>query len=65
MENLIQTTAVRNYDCDYINEETHKKVFYVTIETDDDVVEYLSFDTEREAISYIDFFNGFVQYTNN
>jgi hypothetical protein len=65
MENIIQTaTAVRNYDCDYIDEETHKKVFYVTVETEDDVVEYISFDDEREASSYVDFFNGFVKYIN-
>lgn len=65
MENIIQTaTAVRNYDCDYIDEETHKKVFYVTIETEDDVMEYISFYDEREALSYVDFFNGLVKYIN-
>ena len=66
MENIIQTaTAVRNYDCDYIDEETHKKVFCVTVETEDDVVEYISFDNEIEALSYIDFFGGFMQHCNN
>ncbi len=65
MENIIQTaTAVRNYDCDYIDEETHKKVFYVTVETEDGVMEYISFDDEREALSYVNFFNGFVKYIN-
>ena len=65
MENIIQiATAVRNYDCDYIDEETHKKVFYVTIETEDDIAEYISFDNEREALSYVDFFNGLVKYIN-
>lgn len=65
MENIIQTaTAVRNYDCDYIDEETHKKVFCVTVETEDDIGEYISFDNEREALSYVDFFNGLVKYIN-
>lgn len=65
MKNTIQTaTAVRNYDCDYIDEETHNKVFCVTVETEDDAVEYISFDNEREALSYVDFFNGLVKYIN-
>lgn len=65
MESIIQiATAVRNYDCDYIDEETHKKVFYVTVETEDDVVEYISFDDEREALSYVNFFNGLVKHIN-
>ncbi len=56
--------AVRNYDADDLGEDLKKK-FYVTIETDDDVLEYVSFDNEEEAISYIKFFNGFIQHCNS
>jgi hypothetical protein len=48
--------AVRCYDADYISEG--KLVFYVTIETDLDVLDYISFDTENDAFTFIDFYNN-------
>jgi|688.fasta_scaffold111312_11 hypothetical protein len=48
--------AVRCYDCDYI--ENGKKIFYATLETEDEVIDYISFESETDA-------NTFIQYYNN
>jgi len=52
----IKYKAIRNEDADYINE--NKKRFYVTIETEDEVVDYVSFDTEDDAYTFIEYYNN-------
>lgn len=47
--------AVRCEDCDYI--EDGKKVFYATIETENDVVDYISFESEIEVYDFIEKYN--------
>jgi hypothetical protein len=49
--------AVRNYDADEFDENSNKR-FYVTLETEDDVIEYISFDTENDAFTFIQFYNN-------
>ena len=48
--------AIRNFDADYIDENSNKR-FYVSLETDDDVVDYISFDTEDDAFTFIQYYN--------
>ena len=47
--------AVRCEDCDYI--ENGKKIFYATLETEHEVVDYISFDSERDAFTFIEYYN--------
>jgi hypothetical protein len=48
--------AIRNFDADYIDENSNKR-FYVSLETDDDVIDYISFDTENDAFTFIEYYN--------
>jgi len=52
----IQFKAIRNYDADYISDE--RPVYYVTIETEDEVLDYVSFDTEDDAYTFIEYYNN-------
>lgn len=44
--------AVRNEQIDYENR------YYVNIETIDDVVDYVSFSTEEDAETFIEYYNS-------
>lgn len=48
--------AIRNFDADYIDENSNKR-FYVSLETDDDIIDYISFDTENDAFTFIEYYN--------
>lgn len=50
--------AIRNYDADYISEFSGKKLFYVSLETENDVIDYISFESEYDADTFIIYYNS-------
>lgn len=54
MENF-KLNAVRNEDCDY--EYEGKIRFCASLESDDDVLDYVYFDTESDCFMFISYYN--------